>query len=199
MCCPSPKLRVSVPVRQSPGAAQAVPGAGHTIRVPGGLHCAGDPPEGPCVRGEAWPSHKAPNARFPCCTPYCTSCFSGDPPPAGSLAFSCPPHPQALFWCVCPFPEPRPLLSFSLQGCSSCDLPGSGRRAPPCLPLSFYSWLDQPLSLSFPGKGCLAGRGVGGPEPRRKPGQKPPPRRTRSSRRSGRAHSVSVIFSSLTF
>lgn len=58
------------------------------------------------------------------------------------VAFSCPPHPQALFLGVCPFPEPRPLLSFSLQNCSSCDLPGpslpfgSGLRAPPCLPLS---------------------------------------------------------------
>ena len=96
------------------------------------------------------------------------------------LAFSCPPHPQALFWCVCPFPEPRPLLSFSLQGCSSCDLPGSGRRAPPCLPLLralplLFLFLVGPASpIVVPRKGLSRWARGGGTRAKKKAGPEAP-------------------------
>lgn len=95
------------------------------------------------------------------------------------MAFWHPPRPQALFWCECPFPEARPLLSFSLQSCSSCDVPGSGQRAPPAflspaLPLLFLFLVGLASPIVVPRKGLSCWSRGGGPEPRRKPGGKPP-------------------------
>lgn len=137
-------MQVSVCMRQSPRAIKAMPGNGQAIpgsrwallrrRLLGGAS----------VQGEAGPLVKAPGLPFPYCSPYCTSGSSGIV--WGPVAFSRPPRPQALFWCVCPFPEAQPLLSFSLQGCSSCDVLGSGQCAPP----AFLS-LGPSSALSIPG------------------------------------------------
>lgn len=72
------------------------------------------------------------------------------PAPLGSLEarglLAPSPPPGLVLVCVCPFPEARPLLSFSLQRCSSCDVLGSGQPAPP----AFLS-LGPSSALSIPG------------------------------------------------
>lgn len=118
-----------------------------------------------------------------------------------------PPPPRCFG--VCPFPEPRPLLSFSLQSCSSCDPSGP---SPPsgALPAflsprpflrSFYSWLDQPLPLSIPRKGLSRWCRGEGPEPRRKPAPEAPAcPRTRLPARCPHPNPIaSVIFRNLAF
>lgn len=80
---------------------------------------------------------------------------------------SCPSR-QGCFG-ACAFPEPRPLLSFSLHSYSSCDLSGPTLPSvwgapPPSLPLSpspsstlsIPGWTRH-SHCPFPGKGCLAG------------------------------------------
>ena len=138
-------MQVSVPMRQSPRAIKAMPGNEQTIpgsrwallrrRLLGGAS----------VQGEAGPLVKAPRSPFPYCSPYCTFRLLWDPLRPGGLLAPSPP-PGLVLVCVCPFPEARPLLSFSLQRCSSCDVLGSGQHAPP----AFLS-LGPSSALSIPG------------------------------------------------
>ena len=104
-------------------------------------------------------------------------------------AFSCPARvppllsTQVLFGGVEGVPSQNLSLSFPFPcgSCSSCDLPGPAcPLGPGSGPLpaflsprpflhSFYSWLEQPLSLSNPGKGLSCWSRGWGQEPRRKP------------------------------
>ena len=193
-------MQVSVPMRQSPRAIKAMPGNEQTI--PGSRRALlrrrflG----GASVQGEAGPWLRRRS-------PFFTAHPTVLPAPLGSSEAWWPsralPAPRPCFGVSVPsqklglsFPFPcRAALPVMSQDPGSVPLPPSSPGPFLC---SFYSWLDRPLPLSFPGKGCLAGQGVGGPEPRRKPGGKPPAP-PRAHQRDGRAPGASVVFRNLTF
>lgn len=151
---------------------------GRPSRVPSGLCCGGGSWEGRVSRVRRGLGQ---GARSPFFTAHPTVL----PAPLGSSEAQWPsgtlPAPRPCFGVSVPsqklglsFPFPcRAALPVMSQDPGSVPLPPSSPRPFLC---SFYSWLDWPLPLSFPGKGCLAGQGVGGLSQEENRVGSPPPR-----------------------
>lgn len=111
---------------------------GQTLRPPFQSHDPGGPEERGCVQHDAGLQGEAPSSCFRCCPPTVA------PPRVGRLrwllsSWPCPhpPHTPPRCLGVCPFPEPQPLLSFSLQLLFLWSLrPSPPFWGPPGLPLS---------------------------------------------------------------